>query len=339
MDSDSNRTESDRTSVMTFSIQLENIAKEIFRSSGYKVENHKSDSPVDFVARQDKEEYLVDVKGSFSLEYHGDMRRSNLLVHCHENQGKKLVLFVFAVVDERRKKAFTQICDDLIVVDLPNILYAVNGTPMRETLVSILPFSTTQIEETKGEIDLGWIEHSDKGETLLAELSKCLAGKKDATKFEKMCFDMLKFIFFEDLTLWKEQPRSNNDLYRFDLLCRIKDDTKKTLWSMLERYFNSKYIIFEFKNYTDKITQKEIYTTEKYLYEKALRKVAVIVARNGFDTNSVWAARGCLRENGKLILLVTIDEVKKMIEMKKKQEDPTEVLLSKIDEMLIDLEK
>lgn len=47
--------------------------------------------------------------------------------------------------------------------------------------------------------------------------------------------------------------------------------------------------MFEFNNYTEKISQKEIYTTERYLYEKALRSVAIIVSRQGADANALSA--------------------------------------------------
>ena len=107
----------------------------------------------------------------------------------------------------------------------------------------------------------------------------------------------------------------------------------------MEYYFHSKYIVFEFKNYNDKVTQKEIYTTERYLYSKALRNIAIIIAKNGFDENSVWAAKGSLREYGKLILPVSVAELKQMIELKRSQEDPSEFLLSKLDDLLVELEK
>ena len=70
-----------------------------------------------------------------------------------------------------------------------------------------------------------------------------------------------------------------------------------------------------------------------------LRNVAIIVAKNGFDDNSTWAAKGSLREYGKLILLLTIDDIKTMYNMKKEQDDPSEFLLNKLDAMLSELEK
>ena len=103
--------------------------------------------------------------------------------------------------------------------------------------------------------------------------------------------------------------------------------------------FNSKYIIFEFKNYSEKITQKEIYTTDKYLYLKALRGVAILVSCKGASTNANKAIRGTLRENGKLILSVSNTDLLKMIDIKINKGIPADYLYQKFDELLIDLEK
>lgn len=149
----------------------------------------------------------------------------------------------------------------------------------------------------------------------------------------------MKNAFSDDLALWREQQKTNKDLYRFDLLCRIKDGNQKTFWSVLERYFNSKYVIFEFKNYSEKTTQKEIYTTERYLYAKVLRSVAIIVSANGYEENAYWAAKGSLRENGKLIMLFDTKDLIAMNKMKIEQEDPANFLLKILDDLLLNLEK
>ena len=162
-------------------------------------------------------------------------------------------------------------------------------------------------------------------------MSNCPSGKEGANKFEQICSDVLEKVFSDDLALWKRQPNSDFDLYRFDLLCRIKNNNENIFWNIVERHFNSKYIVFEFKNYRTRITQKEIYTTERYLYNKALRNVAVIIARQGFDEHSLWATKGCLRENGKLIILLDINDLDKMIELKNKQEDPSSILLIELE--------
>ena len=165
-------------------------------------------------------------------------------------------------------------------------------------------------------------------------------GKQtNAAAYEKLCTRTLMRIFADDLTLWREQAKSNSDLFRFDLICKIKRDNHKDFWEMAERYFSSKYIIFEFKNYSGKVTQKEVYTTVRYLYTKAMRGIAIIISPNGMDDNGGKACRGVLRDEGKLILSLTNDDLLEMLRMKEDGEDPADFLSDKLDELLIDLEK
>jgi len=93
------------------------------------------------------------------------------------------------------------------------------------------------------------------------------------------------------------------------------------------------------KNHSEKISQKEIYTTEKYLYEKALQRVAIIISGKGADENALAAVRGSLRESGKLILCLSDRDILEMIEIKERNEQPTEAFLSAmLDDLLIHLE-
>ena len=144
----------------------------------------------------------------------------------------------------------------------------------------------------------------------------------------------------EYLGLWKVQESSNNGLYRFDLCCKIKNGVNQDFFDTIKNYFNTKYIEFEFKNYEKEISQKEIYTTEKYLYEKALRRVAIIISRKGASKNALSAARGCLRENGKLIMCLSDQDLIELINIKEKEEQPTaEFFEVMLDDLLIQLEK
>ena len=177
-------------------------------------------------------------------------------------------------------------------------------------------------------------------EELRREIKNWQGGKQtNSAAYEKLCTRTLMRIFADDLTLWREQAKSNSDLFRFDLICKIKRDNHKDFWEMAERYFSSKYIIFEFKNYSGKVTQKEVYTTVRYLYTKAMRGIAIIISPNGMDENGGKACRGVLRDEGKLILSLTNEDLLEMLRMKEDGEDPADFLSDKLDELLIDLEK
>ena len=250
------------------------------------------------------------------------------------------VLVSAYVIEEKRKILYQKKYPKIIMIDVTNLLFAVKySTELYNELVSMLPYSVDDIEPQEGFIKLDSIQHDDYTNSLIKEMELCQAGKFTFIKYEKLCYKLLKNAFSDDLALWREQQKSNKDLYRFDLLCRIKDGNQKTFWSILEKYFNSKYVIFEFKNYSEKITQKEIYTTERYLYAKALRSVAIIVSANGYEENAYWAAKGSLRENGKLIMLFDTKDLIAMNKMKIEQEDPANYLLDRLDDLLLNLEK
>ena len=64
-----------------------------------------------------------------------------------------------------------------------------------------------------------------------------------------------------------------------------------------------------------------------------------MISANGFNENAYWASKGCLRENGKLILLLTSEDLIEMIKIKMDNEDPSDYLLNKLDTLLLELEK
>ena len=70
-----------------------------------------------------------------------------------------------------------------------------------------------------------------------------------------------------------------------------------------------------------------------------MRSVGIMIAANGYDDNARWAAKGCLRENGKLILLLETKDLIEMNRLKDRQEDPADYLQDKLDELLLELEK
>ena len=291
---------------------FEKYVAKIFEEAGYSVELEKRledrSGDIDIIAEKEAKRYCIEVKFSRIID-----KAVERICNIEEEYNRGL--------GDVYKRQVTY------------------NTELYNELVSILPYSVDDIEPQEGFIKLDSIQHDDYTNSLIKEMELCQAGRPTFTKYEELCYKLLKNAFSDDLALWREQQKSNKDLYRFDLLCRIKDGNQKTFWSILERYFNSKYVIFEFKNYSEKITQKEIYTTERYLYAKALRSVAIIVSANGYEENAYWAAKGSLRENGKLIMLFDTKDLIAMNKMKIEQEDPANYLLDRLDDLLLNLEK
>jgi len=320
-------------------IEFEKCIARIFEEAGYSINTNvlldQATSDVDIIAQLGSETYYVEVK--YSQVTNRAIKKIIELAQLHEGIP---VLITACKIDEKQRITYKEAYPQIHLVDISNLLFAVQGfEELRNDLISTLTYSVDGIMPKCGFLQIDALQHSNHTDGIITELKMCEAGRDGFSRYEDLCEKALRNVFSEDLTLWSRQQKSNNELFRFDLLCRIKEERQKAFWSILERYFNTKYVVFEFKNYKDKIGQDQIYTTERYLYAKALRSVAIIVAANGFSDNAYWAAKGCLRENGKLILLLTTDDLIKMNETKKDAEDPSDYLLSKLDSILIDLEK
>ena len=218
---------------------------------------------------------------------------------------------------------------------------------LKNELISILNYSVENIEPERPEPfifeESSQMENTDPesvADSYIAQLKVLETGSAAFKKYEELCVSILKYILGEYLTLWEQQKTTEENLYRFDMCCKIKNGVTQDFFDTICKYFSTKYIVFEFKNYEKPITQREIYTTEKYLYEKALRKVAIIISRNGADKHAEMAARGSLRESGKLIICLSDEDMKAMLQIKKEGERTTgEYLENILDDMLMRLEK
>ena len=313
----------------------------IFQKSGYEVslEGTISESDIkrnfythqfDMIASMDELNYCIEIKFSKITE--------KMISRFYEiGQDFEMIPVIVTPfeVSKKKKQNYREKYPKLIIIDISNLVYILKDkSDLMAEMSSLIPISVEGIPEEEPLIPLGFLEHCDYVKTLEQELRLCKKGKEGFKEYEEICTKILKYLFSDELTLWKSQERSNKDLYRFDLFCRIKDDNNKTFWAIMENYFRSKYIIFDFKNYTEKISQ-----TEKYLYLKALRSVAFVITKEGYDDNALWATRGCLREHGKLILLLTNQDLLNMIKKKNDDENPSDYLLIKLDKILLDLEK
>jgi hypothetical protein len=178
-------------------------------------------------------------------------------------------------------------------------------------------------------------EPRKEGEKLAMQLETSTAGRqgKAAQAFEQMCQKALELLYGRDFEGWKAQKAIEKGYQRLDLTARLVPVSR--FWANLAGDFRTRYVIFEFKNYTKPITQDEVYTTEKYLFTDALRSVAIIIARKGDSPSAQRAMRGSLREQGKLILCISMPELCALLRGYDNGEDPTNLLYSRMDEMLI----
>jgi len=188
-------------------------------------------------------------------------------------------------------------------------------------------FLTNHIETTHG---------PGKGASLAQGLLAISPGRIMATDFENACIDALKYLFENDLHGWYVQSRTIDSLHRRDLVCRILANSSE-VWRVMLEDLKSRYVIFEFKNYSTPITQSEIITTERYLYPSALRKVAIVISQQECADSAKAVIAGAMREHGKLIIHLSVHELTDLLIAKDSGSDPNIYLFERVDEFLLGL--
>jgi hypothetical protein len=234
----------------------------------------------------------------------------------------------------------------LTLIDRGDLLTWTTALPdLLDSLSALLDTSPAELEAPPGR-PLGAIADArylppyaapedTRGTDLCNRLRGLKRGKTTWPAYERLCEEILKYLFPNDLQGWHKQKSTEDGLNRYDYVCRIRPTTE--FWQFLVQHLDSRYAVFEFKNYSERIKQGQVLTTEKYLLERGLRRVAIVFSRLGADVNATKMTRGAMRENGKFILVLADEDVCKMLHMKERGEDPSDFLFETTDNFMLEL--
>lgn len=270
----------------------------------------------------------------------GQIQKYRDALHGSDDPRRRFGIILLCHVDSATKQALWE-RETIFVWDIRNLLYLCNTSPALLSALSVsIPYSLGGLAP---EAPLGLefeapapsgAEETDSGQRdLISKLTACKHGKNHAAEYEEICTAIIKYLFAAEFSQFSEQHRTRDAMFRMDVLCALKGTT--AFWQMLTHYYNTKFVVFEFKNYAKRVQQNLVYVTDKYLFHPALRNVAFIISRKGFDKHAHEAAMGILKESGKLIVDLTDDDLIKMILAKTDGEEPSDYLLNKVEHLLM----
>lgn len=323
-------------------VAVEGFCERFLRQFSDKVEKGNG---VDFCVIIDQEKIYVDCKlyrnRVVSLQAL-DRAVEQLYQNMKKNSIVSGLLIIFGNVNNEYKYHYYERYA-ITILDISNILYYVEKPSILfDDLINLLYFPIADIEPSpayglaliskRSEITIDIIQ-----DDYIRCLQECKTGKGYERRYEEICEEVIQYLFDEEFALFAPQHETDDNLFRMDILCSLKGNS--AFWSWLINHYNSRFVVFEFKNYSDQLKQNLIFITEKYLFNAALRNVAIIISRKGFSKNAKRAAEGCLKEAGKLILDITDDDLINMIKKKREGEEPADYLLEKMETMLMSISK
>ncbi|MGJ4890262.1 restriction endonuclease [Bradyrhizobium sp. HKCCYLRH3099] len=161
-----------------------------------------------------------------------------------------------------------------------------------------------------------------RGAELATRLRSLAAGVDTAHDYERVCVEIIDYLFGESLLDARPQSRTEDGLNVLDLIYRI--NPAHLFWETLTRDFRSRVVIFECKNYSAPVGPHQVYTTERYLSVSALRSVCFLLSRFGPHEHAELAAFGAMRDSGKLIVFLDDRDLIEMLNVRDAQNSGTE---------------
>jgi hypothetical protein len=337
--------------------QFEDLVQRILEARGFSVTPHspRGDAGYDFTGFLKNQRWAIEVK-----YYRTDRAQPHLIEAAarrvaqfrEQASSYRGMLIVSCTLPAEMRAAF-ELKFSILFVDRVDLKMWTAGSPLLSEELDVLMGASIKAKEevavsrddplervpSEPPIDLEFVSPLPptdvRGSELCADLKLIKPGKVAWPHYEAFCAQALKYLFPNDLEGWHKQKRTDDGLNRFDFVCRLRPTTE--FWNFLIDHLNSRYVLFEFKNYTDKIAQGQILTTEKYLLERALRRVALIFTRKGPDDDAIKMTQGAMREHGKLMLVIDDDKLCKMLHLKERGEDPSDYLFNLADDFLLSL--
>lgn len=331
---------------------FENLVKRILEENNFKINGNLvcGDKGFDFLGQFNNESWAIEVK-----YYRTERVRPSLIESAAARvvnngvgrQSDKGMLVVSCLLPSNIRRSLEDRFNIVFLDQLDLRNFAAVNPKLIDELDALLELGPDFVE-SKHRSTLNLCDSSVKlsmvssnppidtrGTELCEELKLLKRGRATWSSYEDICERILKYLFPNDLQGWHKQKSTDGGVNRYDFVCRVRPNTE--YWRFLVDHLNSRYIIFEFKNYSEKIKQGQVLTTEKYLLERGLRKVAIIFTRLGADRNAISMMQGAMREHGKLILPLDDEAVCKMLRMKEQGEDPTDFLFELTDDFLLSL--
>jgi len=172
--------------------------------------------------------------------------------------------------------------------------------------------------------------------SFIERLDTCPLGMAGWTDFENLCTEILCFLFVPPLTAPTRQPRTYSEIERRDAIFPNRNITQPTTTETKNWYhffveLQGRLVLFEFKNYDKtEIGKDEVNQTRNYLNKK-MGRLAFIICSKEPEENAHIMRNKIFNEESKVILFITKEQLKEMLYIKDRGEEPSDFLMDLLE--------
>lgn len=168
------------------------------------------------------------------------------------------------------------------------------------------------------------------GQDLSRRLRTCRPGHAGWKEYEDVCVDVLKYLFVPPLSEPIIQPRTHSGTHRRDAVFPNRNWSASNPWGQLLQELQARMILFEFKNSAKAIGKEEVDQICSYM-RNPMGKLAILCCRRLPDRGAHFRRNTLFSDQGKVILFVTDEDLRKMLESKDRGEDPSDRVMDLVE--------
>jgi Restriction endonuclease len=166
---------------------------------------------------------------------------------------------------------------------------------------------------------------------MVSKLNNCPEGREGWKDYENICIEILNYLFVPPLREPKIQSRTVSGLDIRDALYPNRGNHPN--WKVIRDDYEAKYILIEFKNFSENsdIDKEVVNQARNYLKKLVIGRIAFICSNKKPNRSGIEAQKQAFYEETKLILFLKNENLIEMLMKKYQDEDPSDVILDMID--------
>ncbi|MEZ5056335.1 MAG: hypothetical protein R2879_04785 [Saprospiraceae bacterium] len=170
----------------------------------------------------------------------------------------------------------------------------------------------------------------------IQRLDNCPLGAAGWVEFENLCTEILTFLYVPPLQAPQRQSKTYSGIQRRDAILpnrnfAVNNNPNSTNWLHLFQELNARMILFEFKNYGNtEIGPDEVNQALNYL-SNPMGRLAFLVCSKDPNQQAHIRRNTIYSNENKVILFLNKDDLKEMLAMKERGEDPSDFIMDLLE--------
>ena len=165
---------------------------------------------------------------------------------------------------------------------------------------------------------------------LIKELKEIEPGKKNWSRYQNHIGKIIDYLFADILSAAIPESSDENKINRRDFI--LRNYTADGFWKYLRSRYNADFIVIDAKNYKGGVKKREINQIANYLKKGGTGTFALIISRVEENRNAYLTRRDKWLLDEKMLVVLTDDDICKMILAKAASNDPEEIIKQRIEE-------